>query len=125
MRTLVLLYDFFRVHLTFENTLVGAKHFGSKSLIFTNELSAEMLRPSQIEIYPELPCRETALPCPLSPSGAAGIEISSISMRIKIAIYCNRIDRRFIVREISISGSNTAFRVNSLEGWWQPNSDYQ
>ena len=27
------------------NIFVGAKHFGSKSLILTNKLSAEMLRP--------------------------------------------------------------------------------
>ncbi len=31
----------------FANMLVGAKHFGGKSLVITNKLSAEMLRPCQ------------------------------------------------------------------------------
>ena len=35
-----------RVHLICANIFVGAKHFGSKSLVLTNKLSAEMLRPS-------------------------------------------------------------------------------
>jgi NADH dehydrogenase FAD-containing subunit len=42
-----------RVHLIVENILVGAKHFGSKSLIFTHKLCAEMLRPCQNEMHPE------------------------------------------------------------------------
>ena len=33
------------VHLIFANIFVGAKHFGSKSVILTNKLSTEMLRP--------------------------------------------------------------------------------
>ena len=32
------------------NIFVGAKHFGSKSLVLTNKLSAEMLRPRQNEM---------------------------------------------------------------------------
>ena len=39
-------------HPIFANILVGAKHFGSKSLVITNKLSAEMLRPFQIEMHP-------------------------------------------------------------------------
>ena len=34
------------------NIFVGAKHFGSKSLVITNKLSAGMLRPYHIEIHP-------------------------------------------------------------------------
>ena len=44
---------FFWVPLIFANIFVGAKHFGSKSLVLTNKLSAEMLRPCPIEIHPE------------------------------------------------------------------------
>ncbi|TAG74943.1 MAG: hypothetical protein EAZ23_04525 [Oscillatoriales cyanobacterium] len=40
------------VHLIFENILVGAKHFGSKSLILVHKLCAEMLRPCQNEMHP-------------------------------------------------------------------------
>jgi hypothetical protein len=40
------------VHFIFENILVGAKHFGSRSLILTHKLCAEMLRPCQNEIHP-------------------------------------------------------------------------
>jgi hypothetical protein len=40
------------VHLIFKNILVGAKHFGSKSLIITHKLYAEMLRPGQNEMHP-------------------------------------------------------------------------
>ncbi|WP_333471378.1 type II toxin-antitoxin system VapC family toxin, partial [Microcoleus sp. herbarium12] len=40
------------VHLIFGNILVGAKHFGSKSLILTHKLCAEMLRPCQNEMHP-------------------------------------------------------------------------
>ena len=40
----------------FANILLGAKHFGSKSLIITNKFSAEMLRPFQIEMYPADVC---------------------------------------------------------------------
>ncbi|MBE9122408.1 hypothetical protein IQ269_16780 [Tychonema sp. LEGE 07199] len=32
-------------HLICANIFVGTKHFGSKSLVLTNKLSAEMLRP--------------------------------------------------------------------------------
>ncbi len=39
-------------HPIFAKILVGAKHFGSKSLVITNKLSAEMLRPFQIEMHP-------------------------------------------------------------------------
>ena len=39
-------------HPIFANILVGAKHFGSKSLVITNKLSPEMLRPFQIEMHP-------------------------------------------------------------------------
>ena len=42
--------------LIFANIFVGAKHFGSKSLILTNKLSAEMLRPCKIEMYPLPSC---------------------------------------------------------------------
>jgi hypothetical protein len=34
------------------NIFVGAKHFGSKSLIITHELCAEMLRPCPNQMHP-------------------------------------------------------------------------
>ena len=40
------------MHLILANILVGAKHFGSKSLILTHKLCAEMLRPCQNEMHP-------------------------------------------------------------------------
>ncbi|MCC3446118.1 MAG: hypothetical protein JGK03_10340 [Microcoleus sp. PH2017_25_DOB_D_A] len=40
-------------HLSVANIPVGEKHFGSKSLLITNELSAGMLRPDQIEMHPD------------------------------------------------------------------------
>ena len=40
------------IHLILVNIFVGAKHFGNKSLVLTNKLSAEMLRPSQIPDAP-------------------------------------------------------------------------
>ena len=43
-----------RVHLICANILVGAKHFGSKSLAIANKLSAEMLGPCKIEMHPNL-----------------------------------------------------------------------
>jgi hypothetical protein len=43
-----------RVHLILANIFVGAKHFGIKSLVLTNKLSAEMLRPCQNEMHPML-----------------------------------------------------------------------
>ncbi len=36
------------------NILVGAKHFGSKSLILVHKLCAEMLRPCPKEMHPKL-----------------------------------------------------------------------
>jgi hypothetical protein len=42
----------YRVHLIFENILVGAKHFGSKSLILIHKLCTEMLRPGQNQMHP-------------------------------------------------------------------------
>ncbi|WP_293341178.1 hypothetical protein [Microcoleus sp. CAWBG58] len=38
------------------NIFVGAKHFGSKSLVITNKLCAEMLRPF---LAPDAPDRST------------------------------------------------------------------
>ena len=56
------------VHLIFANIFVGAKHFGSKSLVLTNKLSAEMLRPCQIEMHPKKmsdPNSQCPIPCPI------------------------------------------------------------
>lgn len=41
-----------RVHLSFANILLVAKHFGSKSLLLINKLPAGMLRPFKSEIHP-------------------------------------------------------------------------
>ncbi len=38
-------------HPIFANISVGEKHYGSKSLLITNKLSAVMLRPSNIGMY--------------------------------------------------------------------------
>jgi NitT/TauT family transport system substrate-binding protein len=41
------------------NIFVGAKHFGSQSLILTNKLSTEMLRPYKSEMHPDISPRST------------------------------------------------------------------
>ncbi len=46
------------------NILVGAKHFGSKSLILTHKLCAEMLRPGPNEMHPFISCGTGILPVP-------------------------------------------------------------
>ena len=46
------------IHLIFTNIFVGAKHFGSKYLVLTNKLSAEMLRPSKMRDAPAATSQE-------------------------------------------------------------------
>ncbi len=46
----------------FAKVSVGAKHYGSKSLLVTNKLSAVMLRPSKIGMHPVVTLSATGFP---------------------------------------------------------------
>ncbi len=59
-----------------ENILVGVSHFGSKSLIITHKLCAEMLRPCQNEMHP--------------PDATIGNSIHYIRQIPHIALFGNR-----------------------------------